>query len=179
MSPEIASKVVRSAAADQAARAGGGPHAAGMRLLALLAEGYSYLSAAGQLEVSVNTVRNYIRSIYEKLQVHTSTEAVSRACAGASSSDSSINTRSCDTGLPRCAQDDSRGGDPMRSIVGVVLLVLAGSATAARSAEPEEQFAALERQWMDALAAKDEPTLQALLAPEFTIVGSGSRRPRI
>ena len=34
------------------------------------------LSAAGQLEVSVNTVRNYIRSIYDKLQVHTMSEAV-------------------------------------------------------------------------------------------------------
>ena len=48
------------------------------RLLALLAEGHSYLSAAGQLEVSVNTVRNYIRSIYETLQVHTMSEAVSK-----------------------------------------------------------------------------------------------------
>jgi DNA-binding CsgD family transcriptional regulator len=29
--------------------------------------------------VSVNTIRNYIRSIYEKLHVHSKSEAVSKA----------------------------------------------------------------------------------------------------
>jgi len=37
-----------------------------------------------------------------------------------------------------------------------------------------EQFTQLERQWMDALAAKDEATLQKIVADEFTIVGAGS-----
>jgi DNA-binding NarL/FixJ family response regulator len=50
-----------------------------LRLLKLLAEGYSYQGAAGQMHVSVNTVRNYIRSIYEKLHVHSKSEAVSKA----------------------------------------------------------------------------------------------------
>jgi DNA-binding NarL/FixJ family response regulator len=49
-----------------------------VRLLKLLSEGYSYQSAAGQMNVSVNTVRNYIRSIYEKLHVHSKNEAVSK-----------------------------------------------------------------------------------------------------
>jgi DNA-binding NarL/FixJ family response regulator len=49
------------------------------RLLTLLADGYSYQSAAGQMYVSVNTIRNYIRSIYEKLHVHSKSEAVSKA----------------------------------------------------------------------------------------------------
>jgi DNA-binding CsgD family transcriptional regulator len=31
------------------------------------------------MNVSVNTVRNYIRSIYEKLHVHSKSEAVSKA----------------------------------------------------------------------------------------------------
>ena len=48
------------------------------RLLALLADGYSYQGAADRMHVSVNTVRNYIRSIYEKLHVHTKSEAVSK-----------------------------------------------------------------------------------------------------
>jgi len=52
------------------------------RLLALLAEGHSYQSAADQMRVSVNTVRNYVRSIYEKLQVHSKSEAVNRAVRG-------------------------------------------------------------------------------------------------
>jgi DNA-binding NarL/FixJ family response regulator len=50
-----------------------------VRLLRMLAEGYSYKGAAGQLNISVNTVRNYIRSIYEKLHVHSKNEAVSKA----------------------------------------------------------------------------------------------------
>jgi len=50
-----------------------------VRLLKLLSEGHSYHSAAGQMNVSINTVRNYIRSIYEKLHVHSKNEAVSKA----------------------------------------------------------------------------------------------------
>jgi len=50
-----------------------------IRLLKLLSEGYSYQNAAGQMNVSINTVRNYIRSIYEKLHVHSKNEAVSKA----------------------------------------------------------------------------------------------------
>ncbi len=46
------------------------------RLLSLLSEGYGYGGAAAQMEVSVNTIRNYIRSIYEKLHVHSKSEAV-------------------------------------------------------------------------------------------------------
>jgi DNA-binding NarL/FixJ family response regulator len=50
-----------------------------IRLLGLLSEGYSYENAAGQLSISLNTVRNYIRSTYEKLHVHSKSEAVSKA----------------------------------------------------------------------------------------------------
>jgi len=50
-----------------------------IELLALLADGNSYQSSASDLGISANTVRNFIRSIYEKLQVHTQTEAVSKA----------------------------------------------------------------------------------------------------
>ena len=49
------------------------------RLLKLLAQGYSYSRAAEQLKISVNTVRDYIRSIYDKLHVHSKSEAVSKA----------------------------------------------------------------------------------------------------
>jgi DNA-binding NarL/FixJ family response regulator len=50
-----------------------------VRLLKLLAEGASYQASAQRLEVSVNTVRNYIRSIYDKLHVHSKSEAVGKA----------------------------------------------------------------------------------------------------
>lgn len=50
-----------------------------VRLLKLLVEGYSYQAAADQLHVSVNTIRDYIRSIYDKLHVHSKSEAVAKA----------------------------------------------------------------------------------------------------
>jgi len=50
-----------------------------VKLLQLLSDGHSYQSAAGQLNISINTVRNYIRSIYDKLHVHSKNEAVSKA----------------------------------------------------------------------------------------------------
>ena len=50
-----------------------------VRLLQLLSDGYSYEGASAQLNISVNTVRNYIRSVYDKLHVHTKSEAVSKA----------------------------------------------------------------------------------------------------
>jgi len=49
------------------------------RLLKLLVEGYSYRAAASHLNVSVNTIRDHIRSIYEKLHVHSKSEAVGKA----------------------------------------------------------------------------------------------------
>lgn len=50
-----------------------------LRLLKLLVEGYSYQGAADRLNISVNTVRDYIRSIYDKLHVHSRSEAVVKA----------------------------------------------------------------------------------------------------
>ena len=50
-----------------------------VRLLRLLSEGKSYERAADSLNISVNTVRNYIRSVYEKLHVHSRSEAVAKA----------------------------------------------------------------------------------------------------
>lgn len=49
------------------------------QLLWLLSQGHSYGSSARQMNVSVNTVRNHIRSVYEKLHVHSKSAAVSRA----------------------------------------------------------------------------------------------------
>ncbi len=80
MSPEIARQVVRLFQ-----RTGPPPRlehhltAQETRTLALLAEGHSYQAAADRIHVSVNTVRNYIRSIYDKLHVHSKSEAVSKA----------------------------------------------------------------------------------------------------
>jgi DNA-binding NarL/FixJ family response regulator len=50
-----------------------------VRILTLLAEGQSYKTAAEGVHITVNTLRNYIRSIYDKLHVHSKTEAVRTA----------------------------------------------------------------------------------------------------
>lgn len=47
-----------------------------LEVLNLLAEGFLYKEIGDRLEISINTVRNHIRAIYEKLQVQTRTEAV-------------------------------------------------------------------------------------------------------
>jgi DNA-binding NarL/FixJ family response regulator len=50
-----------------------------LRLLALLGEGHQYKTAAGELGISVNTASSHMRHIYEKLQVHSKSEAVAKA----------------------------------------------------------------------------------------------------
>jgi DNA-binding NarL/FixJ family response regulator len=50
-----------------------------IRLLALLADGHSYQNAAAQLDISINTIRNHVRSVYDKLHVHSKSEAVAKA----------------------------------------------------------------------------------------------------
>lgn len=80
MSPEIARKVVtlfQKTAAPEKLEEQLTPQE--VRLLQMLSDGHSYQSAAGQLNISINTVRNYICSICEKLHVHSKNEAVSKA----------------------------------------------------------------------------------------------------
>jgi DNA-binding NarL/FixJ family response regulator len=53
-----------------------------IRLLRLLVEGYSYKGAAAELRISVNTIAFHTKRIYEKLHVHSKSEAVSKALRG-------------------------------------------------------------------------------------------------
>jgi DNA-binding CsgD family transcriptional regulator len=48
-------------------------------LLRLLSEGHNYKTAAVALKVSVNTIATHMRHVYEKLQVHSKSEAVAKA----------------------------------------------------------------------------------------------------
>jgi DNA-binding NarL/FixJ family response regulator len=41
-----------------------------------LAQGYAYKEIADRLKISIDTVRSYVRTVYEKLHVHSRTEAV-------------------------------------------------------------------------------------------------------
>src|SRR5450759_3488544 len=41
-----------------------------------LAHGYAYKEIANRMKISIDTVRSYVRTVYEKLHVHSRTEAV-------------------------------------------------------------------------------------------------------
>ena len=80
MSPEIARKVIRLFRdLGPAPVPGHDLTPQEVRLLRLLAEGASYQAAADGLTISINTARNYVRSIYEKLHVNSKSAAVSKA----------------------------------------------------------------------------------------------------
>ncbi len=48
-------------------------------ILSLLSQGNSYKIIASQSDISLDTVRTHIKKVYEKLHVHSQTEAVSKA----------------------------------------------------------------------------------------------------
>jgi DNA-binding NarL/FixJ family response regulator len=50
-----------------------------LEVLQLLVDGLDNISVAKQLFISIQTVRNHIRHIYEKLQVHSKSQAVAKA----------------------------------------------------------------------------------------------------
>lgn len=80
MSPQVAGRVIRLFRDLRAPRTHDHdltPHE--VRLLGLLVEGHNYKTAAVELDVSVNTIAFHMRSIYQKLHVHSKSEAVSKA----------------------------------------------------------------------------------------------------
>jgi DNA-binding NarL/FixJ family response regulator len=80
MSPEVARRVVqlfRTVRPPAQADYGLTPHE--LRLLRLLVTGHNYKTAAAEVGVSVNTVSFHMRKIYDKLQVHSKSEAVAKA----------------------------------------------------------------------------------------------------
>ena len=80
MSPEVAIRVVqlfRKTHTPEQASAGLSPQE--LRILKLLAEGHQNKTAAAELGISIHTVSFHLRAIYEKLHVHSRSEAVARA----------------------------------------------------------------------------------------------------
>lgn len=47
-------------------------------ILRFLVQGFLYKEIAGKLSLSIETIRTYIRHIYEKLQVHSRTDAINK-----------------------------------------------------------------------------------------------------
>jgi DNA-binding NarL/FixJ family response regulator len=80
MSPEVAMRVIklfREVRPPEKVDYDLTPHET--RLLKLLVEGHNYTTAAEELKVSYNTIKFHMRHIYEKLQVHSKSEAVAKA----------------------------------------------------------------------------------------------------
>ena len=80
MSPEVAARVItlfREIRPPDRAAYNLTPHES--RLLRLFVEGHNYKTAAAELGVTVHTISFHLRSIYEKLQVHSKSEAVAIA----------------------------------------------------------------------------------------------------
>ena len=48
-------------------------------VLGHLVKGFSYKMVAAEMFISINTIRTHITSVYQKLQVHSVSEAVSKA----------------------------------------------------------------------------------------------------
>jgi DNA-binding NarL/FixJ family response regulator len=47
-----------------------------------LAKGYAYKEIGDRMKISIDTVRSYVRTVYEKLHVHSRTEAVVKYLRG-------------------------------------------------------------------------------------------------
>jgi DNA-binding NarL/FixJ family response regulator len=79
MSPSIARAVVGMFRRVAPQRTGDGLSPRELEVLTLLAAGNSYKTAASELSVSIDTVRFHVRHIYDKLHVHSKSEAVMKA----------------------------------------------------------------------------------------------------
>jgi DNA-binding NarL/FixJ family response regulator len=87
MSRAIARKVVRHFAGEGAATPPVAPALAALtpretEVLQRLAQGARYKEIADQLGLSIETVKNHLRKIYEKLQVSSRTEATAKFLRG-------------------------------------------------------------------------------------------------
>jgi DNA-binding NarL/FixJ family response regulator len=83
MTPQLARRVVQffsKPAADNSPLARLAPGET--EFLDQLAKGYAYKEIADRMNISIDTVRSYVRTVYEKLHVHSRTEAVVKYLRG-------------------------------------------------------------------------------------------------
>jgi len=83
MTPQLARRVVQffsKPAGESAPLAKLTP--AERQFLEQLANGYAYKEIADRMTISIDTVRSYVRTVYEKLHVHSRTEAVVKYLRG-------------------------------------------------------------------------------------------------
>ncbi len=77
MTPQLARRVVQFFSRPAPEQPGVSRLTPGEReFLDQLAKGYAYKEIADRMKISIDTVRSYVRTVYEKLHVHSRTEAV-------------------------------------------------------------------------------------------------------
>jgi len=79
MSPSIARMVINSMQSKPSQKDLYNLTAREKEILGSLSKGNSYKLIAAEFDISIDTVRTHIKNIYEKLRVHSQTEAVSKA----------------------------------------------------------------------------------------------------
>lgn len=79
MSPSIARMVISSMQTKPSQKDRYNLTAREKEILGSLSKGNSYKLIAAEFDISIDTVRTHIKNIYEKLRVHSQTEAVSKA----------------------------------------------------------------------------------------------------
>jgi DNA-binding NarL/FixJ family response regulator len=84
MTPQLARRVVQffSKPADGASSLLSELTPGEREFLSQLANGYAYKEIADRMKISIDTVRSYVRTVYEKLHVHSRTEAVVKYLRG-------------------------------------------------------------------------------------------------
>jgi DNA-binding NarL/FixJ family response regulator len=83
MTPQLARRVVQFFARPADGAAEVARLTAGEKVfLDQLAKGYAYKEIADRMQISIDTVRSYVRTVYEKLHVHSRTEAVVKYLRG-------------------------------------------------------------------------------------------------
>jgi DNA-binding NarL/FixJ family response regulator len=83
MTPQLARRVVQFFSNQPPSDSPVSRLTAGERdFLEQLAKGYAYKEIADRLSISIDTVRSYVRTVYEKLHVHSRTEAVVKYLQG-------------------------------------------------------------------------------------------------
>jgi DNA-binding NarL/FixJ family response regulator len=83
MTPQLARRVVQYFSRPAEGRSSVSNLTPGERdFLDQLANGYAYKEIADRMKISIDTVRSYVRTVYEKLHVHSRTEAVVKYLRG-------------------------------------------------------------------------------------------------
>lgn len=84
MSPSVATKVLKMVSQQTPVPKGDSFNLSGreIEILRCLVKGMSYKMIADACKISIDTVRAHVKNIYEKLQVHSKTEAVMAAIKG-------------------------------------------------------------------------------------------------